>query len=122
MFPCVERGPIASQALHPLPGLDVFPDRMRRNLDRAGGLVASGRVLLALVEKGLGRQDAYELVQGYAKQVWDQDGDFQALLRADARVRERLGDAELAALFDPAYHLREVDTTFNRLGLAGVTV
>lgn len=102
--------------------LDVYPERMRRNLERSGGLVYSGRVLLALVEQGMSRQDAYELVQGYAKQVWDQDGDFQALLRADPHVRERLSDMELAALFDPAYHLREVDTTFNRLGLAGVTV
>jgi len=102
--------------------LDVYPERMRRNLERSGGLVYSGRVLLALVEKGMSRQDAYELVQGYAKRVWNEDADFQRLLRADSRVRERLTDAELTALFDPAYHLREVETTFERLGLSGVTV
>jgi adenylosuccinate lyase len=102
---------------HVMDGLDVYPERMRRNLDRAGGLVCSGRVLLALVEKGLGRQEAYELVQGYAKQVWDDSGDFRALLAADARVRSVLSEGELAELFDYEYHLREIDTTFARLGL-----
>lgn len=98
--------------------LDVYPARMRRNLDRSGGLVYSGRVLLALVEKGMGRQDAYELVQRYAKQVWDDEqGDFQALLRADPRVQELLGADGLAELFDPRYHLRDIDTAFRRLGL-----
>ena len=102
---------------HVMDGLDVYPERMRRNLDRAGGLVCSGRVLLALVEKGLGRQEAYELVQGYAKQVWDDSGDFRALLAADPRVRAVLSEAELAELFHYDYHLREIDTTFARLGL-----
>jgi adenylosuccinate lyase len=91
---------------------------MRRNLERSGGLVYSGRVLLALVEAGLSRQEAYELVQGYAHQVWqDEAGDFRALLRADPRVQALLGDAGLDALFDHDYHLREIDTTFERLGL-----
>jgi adenylosuccinate lyase len=103
-------------------GLDVYPERMRRNLDRAGGLVCSGRVLLALVEKGLGRQEAYELVQGYAKQVWDDSGDFRALLAADPRVRSVLSEGELAELFDYEYHLREIDTTFARLGLEEASV
>jgi adenylosuccinate lyase len=107
---------------HVVDGLDVYPERMRRNLDRAGGLVCSGRVLLALVEKGLGRQEAYELVQGYAKQVWDDSGDFRALLAADPRVRTVLSEGELAELFDYAYHLREIDTTFARLGLEEASV
>ncbi|HLH21027.1 MAG TPA: adenylosuccinate lyase [Chloroflexota bacterium] len=98
-------------------GLDVFPERMRRNLDNAGGLVYSGRVLLALVEKGLGRQEAYELVQRHAKQAWADAGNFRESLAADPRVQARLTPDELAALFDPAYHLREIDTTFARLGL-----
>src|SRR5579885_477326 len=63
-------------------GLDVFPERMRRNLDNAGGLVYSGRVLLALVEKGLGRQEAYELVQRHAKQAWADAGNFRESLAA----------------------------------------
>jgi adenylosuccinate lyase len=100
-------------------GLDVYPERMRRNLERSGGLVYSGRVLLALVEKGMSRQEAYELVQRYAKQVWQDDaGDFRALLAADPQVRALLDEAELARLFDPGYHLRAIDTAFERLGLA----
>jgi adenylosuccinate lyase len=98
-------------------GLDVFPERMRRNLDSAGGLVYSGRVLLALVEKGLGRQDAYELVQNHAKQAWADAGNFRASLSADPRVQKLLTPDEIAAIFDPEYHLREIDTTFARLGL-----
>jgi adenylosuccinate lyase len=114
---CLALDYILRMFAHVMDGLDVYPERMRRNLDRAGGLVYSGRVLLALVEKGLGRQEAYELVQGYAKQVWDDSGDFRALLAADPRVQALLPPAELAALFDHAYHLREIDTTFARLGL-----
>jgi adenylosuccinate lyase len=98
-------------------GLEVYPERMRRNLERSGGLVASGRVLVALVERGLDRHEAYELVQGYAKQAWNDEADFQALLRADPRVRALLGEEELAALFDHQYHLRSIDTAFERLGL-----
>jgi adenylosuccinate lyase len=98
-------------------GLDVFPERMRRNLDNAGGLVYSGRVLLALVEKGLGRQEAYELVQRHAKQAWSDAGNFRESLAADPRVQALLTPDELAALFDPEYHLREIDTAFARLGL-----
>jgi len=103
---------------HIMEGLDVYPERMRRNLERSGGLVYSGRVLLALVEKGMSRQAAYELVQRYAKQVWQDDaGDFRALLAADPQVRALLGEEELARLFDPSYHLRAIDTAFERLGL-----
>ena len=102
---------------HIMDQLDVYPERMRRNLERSGGLVASGRVLLALVEHGLGRQEAYEIVQGHAKRAWNDEADFQAPLRADPRVRELLSDAELDALFDHEYHLREIDTAFARLGL-----
>ncbi|MBX5493441.1 MAG: adenylosuccinate lyase [Chloroflexi bacterium] len=103
---------------HIMEGLDVYPERMQRNLERSGGLVYSGRVLLALVEKGMSRQEAYALVQRYAKQVWQDDrGDFRALLAADPQVRALLGEEELARLFDPSYHLRAIDTAFERLGL-----
>jgi adenylosuccinate lyase len=103
---------------HIMDGLEVYPERMRRNLERSGGLVYSGRVLLALVEHGMDRQEAYELVQGHAKRVWNEDGDFRALLAADPRVRALLSEAELAALFDHSYHLRHIATTFERLGLS----
>jgi adenylosuccinate lyase len=98
-------------------GLDVFPERMRRNLDNAGGLVYSGRVLLALVDKGLDRQEAYELVQSHAKQAWSDAGNFRASLAADPRMAALFTPTEIAELFDPQYHLREIDTTFARLGL-----
>ncbi len=103
---------------HIMDKLEVYPERMRRNLERSGGLVYSGRVLLALVEHGMDRQEAYELVQSYAKQVWDDQGDFRALLAADPRVRALLSEAELAALFDHSYHLRHIATAFERLGLS----
>ena len=102
--------------------LVVYPERMRANLDRLGGLVHSQRVLLALAQGGLAREDAYRLVQRNAMQVWDayQKGvgvmpDFQALLAADADVRKVLSKEQLAALFDLGHHLKHVDTIFARV-------
>jgi adenylosuccinate lyase len=95
--------------------LVVYPENMRRNLDRLGGLVHSQRVLLALVDKGLARENAYRLVQRNAMRVWQQGGDFLALLKADADVAKALSAAELEALFDLGYHTRHVDETFARV-------
>jgi adenylosuccinate lyase len=95
--------------------LVVYPESMRRNLDRLGGLVHSQRVLLALVDKGLAREDAYRLVQRNAMQVWQEGGDFLALLKADPDVSKVLSAAEMEALFDFAYHARHVDTIFARV-------
>jgi predicted alpha/beta hydrolase family esterase len=83
---------------------------MRRNLDRLGGLVHSQRVLLALTQKGVSREDAYRLVQRNAMPVWRGEGDFLTLLKADGEVAARLSDAELEELFDLGYHLKHVDT------------
>jgi adenylosuccinate lyase len=88
---------------------------MRRNLDRLGGLVHSQRVLLALVDKGLAREDAYRLVQRNAMRVWQEGGDFLALLESDAEVSKTLSAAELEALFDLAYHTKHVDDVFARV-------
>jgi adenylosuccinate lyase len=101
-------------------GLQVYPENMERNINLTHGLVFSQRVLLALVEKGLGRQDAYELVQGNAMKAWRGEGEFLALLQADPEVRRHLAGEELAELFDYNYFLRYVDTAFERLGLAEV--
>ena len=106
-------------ALHRLTGivdkLIVYPDNMRKNLDRLGGLVHSQRVLLALTQKGVAREDAYRLVQRNAMKVWAGGGDFLSLLKADPDVRKHLSEAELAANFDLDFHMAQVDTIFARV-------
>ncbi|HEX5506455.1 MAG TPA: adenylosuccinate lyase [Thermomicrobiales bacterium] len=98
-------------------GLSVYPERMRRNLDMTQGLVYSQRVLLALVEAGLDRQVAYKLVQRAAMRAWAEETPLLGLLEAEPEVTRRLPPAELAALFDPDYHVRFVDEAFRRVGL-----
>jgi adenylosuccinate lyase len=95
--------------------LVVYPGTMQKNLDRLGGLVHSQRVLLALIQKGVAREDAYRLVQRNAMKVWGGDGDFLSLLKADKDVRKHLGEAELKANFDLDYHFKHVDTIFARV-------
>lgn len=97
--------------------LQVYPENMRRNLERTRGLIFSQRVLLALVEKGLSRERAYELVQRNAMRSWREGADFKALLEGDPEVAAWLSPAELAALFDYSYHLRHVDEIYRRFGL-----
>ena len=95
--------------------LIVYPDNMRRNIDRLGGLIHSQRVLLALTQKGATREDAYVLVQRNAMKTWRGEGDFLALLKADAGVRKYLSERELAANFELDYHFAQVDTIFRRV-------
>ena len=95
--------------------LVVYPENMRRNLDRLGGLVHSQRVLLALTQKGVSREDAYAAVQRNAMKVWREDGKFIDLLKADPEVRPHLTDTELAELFDDGYHFKQVDAIFARV-------
>jgi adenylosuccinate lyase len=96
--------------------LVVYPENMRRNLDRLGGLVHSQRVLIALTQKGATREDAYRMVQRNAMKVWRGEADdFLALLKADSDVRKHLSEAELAAHFDLAHHLKHVDLIFERV-------
>jgi adenylosuccinate lyase len=97
-----------------LKGLHVDEARMRENLNLGGGIVYSGRVLLALVESGMGRDEAYAVVQDAAMRAWEGEGGFRELLEADGKVRERLGDA-LDGLFDPAHALRNLDVVFDRV-------
>ena len=98
-----------------LGGLVVFPDRMRENLGFGGGLAFSQTVLLALVDRGMSRDDAYEVVQGAAAAAWDAGVSFRETLLADPRVQVLLPAEELAALFDPARFLRNLDVVFDRL-------
>jgi adenylosuccinate lyase len=95
--------------------LIVYPDNMRKNLDRLGGLVHSQRVLLALTQKGVSREDAYAWVQRDAMAAWRGEGDFKSLLKADKQVTAALSPAEIEALFDLAYHFKHVDTIFARV-------
>jgi adenylosuccinate lyase len=95
--------------------LIVYPDNMKRNLDRLGGLIHSQRVLLALTQKGMSREEAYVLVQRNAMPVWRGQGDFLSLLKQDADVRKVLSDAELEELFDLGYHLKNIDFIYKRV-------
>jgi len=113
-------------ALHRLAGviekLVVYPDNMMKNLDRFGGLVHSQRVLLALTQAGLSREDSYRLVQKHALKIWQHGGDFLQALLAEKEVTDRLKPAQLTALFDLGYHLKHVDTIFARVfGREGIT-
>ena len=95
--------------------LIVYPENMKKNLDRLGGLIHSQRVLLALTQKGVSREDSYSYVQRNAMPVWRGQGDFLTLLKADKDVKAKLSDAELEELFDLGYHLKHVDTVFKRV-------
>jgi adenylosuccinate lyase len=95
--------------------LIIYPGTMQKNLDRLGGLVHSQRVLIALTQKGVAREDAYRLVQRNAMKVWGGEADFLSLLKADKDVRKHLSEAELKANFDLAYHFKHVDTIFARV-------
>jgi adenylosuccinate lyase len=102
--------------------LVVYPERMQKNLDRMGGLVHSQRVLLALTQAGLSREQSYALVQRNAMKVWESDGQLSLLdlLKADPEVTAKLSNDQLDALFDLGYHLKHVDTIFDRVfGNAG---
>jgi len=97
--------------------LRVYPQRMKANLELSGGLISSQQVLLALVGKGMSREEAYRLVQGHALATWEEGGSFRARLEADPEVRRRLSPEELEACFDYRRHLRHVDAIFARLGI-----
>ncbi|HCG99954.1 MAG TPA: adenylosuccinate lyase, partial [Actinobacteria bacterium] len=96
-------------------GLLVYPENMQKNLDITGGLIYSSRVLLALVDKGVTREEAYQMVQRNAMATWRGEGELKGLLKADAEVAKLIPDDELDELFSTDYFLRNVDTVFKRL-------
>jgi adenylosuccinate lyase len=106
-------------ALHRLTGvvekLVVYPERMRKNLERLGGLIHSQRVLLALTKAGLSRDEAYALVQRNAMRAWETEGDFMSELLADKDIERALPESTLRSLFDLAYHTQHVETIFRRV-------
>jgi adenylosuccinate lyase len=93
----------------------IYPQNMRNNLDKLGGLVHSQRVLLALTQKGASREDAYSLVQRNAMRVWEEGADFKTELKADPEVTALLTDAEIDEKFDLGYHTKHTDTIFRRV-------
>jgi adenylosuccinate lyase len=95
--------------------LIVYPAAMQKNLDKLGGLIHSQRVLIALTQKGVAREEAYRLVQRNAMKVWAGEGDFLSFLRADKDVRAKLTDKELEANFNLDHHFKHVDTIFKRV-------
>jgi adenylosuccinate lyase len=95
--------------------LVVYPETMQKNLDRLGGLIHSQRVMIALTQKGMAREDAYAAVQRNAMKVWRGEGDFLTFLKADLEVRAKMSEAELKENFDLGYHLKHVDTIFHRV-------
>ena len=98
-------------------GLQVYPERMKENMERSYGLMFSQRVLLKLADKGLARQQAYEIVQRNAMRAWRERTDFHALLAADPQVTAHLAPSDLAVCFEPAWYLRNVDAIYRRAGL-----
>jgi len=96
-------------------GLVVYPERMRQNLDRLGGLIHSQRVLLALAQSGASREEAYALVQRNAMRTWNGEGPFIEFLQNDPEVTAILSESEMAELFDLGYHVKHVDTIFRRV-------
>ncbi|MDQ0228365.1 adenylosuccinate lyase [Metabacillus niabensis] len=97
--------------------LTVFPENMKRNMDRTQGLIYSQRVLLALIDTGMTREEAYDLVQPKAMEAWEKQVPFRGLIEAEEKITSRLSPETIEDCFDYNYHLKGVDTIFERLGL-----
>lgn len=97
--------------------LTVFPENMKRNMDRTFGLIYSQHVMLKLIEKGMSREKAYDTVQPRAMQAWEEQRSFRAIVEEDPTISSTLTKEELDECFDYRYHLKHVDTIFQRLGL-----
>ncbi|MGF1931395.1 adenylosuccinate lyase [Enterococcus casseliflavus] len=98
--------------------LTVFPENMKRNMNATFGLIYSQRVMLKLIDHGMTREQAYDLVQPKTAQAWDEQTDFRPLLEADPAITDVLSKADLDDAFDYNHHLKQVDTIFERVGLA----
>ena len=98
--------------------LEVYPENMRDNMDRTFGLFNSQRLLLKLIDTGLSREAAYDIVQPRAMQAWEEKRSFHEIVASDEEITRHLSNEEIDAAFDPDYHLRNVDRIFKRAGLA----
>ncbi|HSU78956.1 MAG TPA: adenylosuccinate lyase [Candidatus Angelobacter sp.] len=101
--------------------LTVFPENMKRNMERTHGLIFSQRLLLSLVDKGLSREKAYDCVQPLAMQAWETETPFKSLVEKDDVITSQLSQEEIDDCFDPTYHLKNVERIFERLGLTEET-
>lgn len=97
--------------------LTVFPENMKQNMEKTYGLIYSQRVLLALIDKGMSREEAYDIVQPKAMEAWETAKPFRQLITAETKITDKLSDDDIAQCFDPTYHLKNVDMIFARLGL-----
>src|SRR5690606_19132923 len=100
-----------------LKNLTVFTDNMKRNMERTFGLIYSQRILLALIDKGLSREEAYDTVQPLTARAWDEQTQFRPLVEASEKITAYLSPEEIADCFDYNYHIQNVDLIFERLGL-----
>ncbi|GEN48798.1 adenylosuccinate lyase [Ligilactobacillus pobuzihii] len=100
-----------------LKNLTVFPETMKKNMDKTFGLIYSGRVLLKLIDAGMSREDAYDLIQPKTARSWDEQISFRTLLEEDPEITDKLDQATLDEAFDYHWHLRRVDEIFERVGL-----
>jgi adenylosuccinate lyase len=105
------------KAAEMIKSLLVYPERMKKNIMSSYGLVFSQRVLLALIERGLSREEAYALVQRNAMRAWSENMDFLAILKEDSGVIRYLPAAEIEKIFDYGYYLKHIDDIFARFGL-----
>ncbi|MNV55150.1 Adenylosuccinate lyase [compost metagenome] len=97
--------------------LTVFPENMKRNMERTYGVPFSGRVLTKLIDKGFSREQAYDTVQPRAMQAWETQRQFRDIIEETPEITEVLSPEEIADAFNPSWHLKNVDTIFRRLGL-----
>jgi len=106
------------EAINLIKNLLVYPENMAQNMNCYGGVVFSQKVLLALIDKGMNREEAYKIVQESAHMVWNKkDGNFQDLICTDSRVTEKLSPQEIESCFDPQNHLQHLDQIYQRLGI-----
>ena len=103
------------KAIGLISGLVVYPERMLENLGATRGLIFSGQLLLALTNKGVSRETAYDWVQRNAMRVWDEDKDFQSLIKSDKEIQGQLSESEIERVFSLDYYLRNVDAIFERV-------
>jgi adenylosuccinate lyase len=120
IFPdaCLVLDYILSIFLSIMDGLQIHPDNMQKNVELTKGLIFSQRVLIALIDKGLTRQKAYELVQRNAMKSWRERKDFLGLLKSDTEVAAQISQSDLESIFDYNQFLQHIDSIFSRLGLS----
>ena len=115
---CILTHFMLKETINLVQNLLVYPENMERNMNVYGGVIFSQKVLLALVNKGMSREEAYRIVQGCAHQAWNTiDGNFRALVEENEQIKELLSDLEINTCFDPKEHLQNLDVIYKKLGI-----